>query len=117
VDPSAAYFFQSPTRNIVCSLALATATCEIRARTYEPPPKPAACEYDYGDMVAVKDGAAGVLLCYSDTGFGPDHPVLSYGTQVTNSRVTCRSTESAMACGNVTGTHGFELARARYRVY
>jgi hypothetical protein len=117
VDPTEAYFFQSPTKNIVCSLALATATCQIGAHDYEPPPTPADCEFDYGQMVAVKDGASAAVVCHSDTAFGPDHPVLPYEAQVSNGKVTCRSTESAMECSTVAGTHGFELARARYRVY
>jgi hypothetical protein len=68
-------------------------------------------------MLAVKDGAAAAFVCHSDTAFGPDHPVLSYGLHVSNGNVTCRSTESAMECSTLAGTHGFELARARYRLY
>lgn len=123
------FVFASPTGNLACGLSAVEAVCEIRERTYSPPPKPADCDLDHGAMVAVDTTGPGRFLCYGDTGFvqatpfAPGSPlvapgeVLPYGESVTNGVFTCTSRETGMTCETVDGRHGFALARARYRLF
>jgi hypothetical protein len=117
VDPAETYYVQSPSGNVLCSLSAVVAVCEVSRRDYEPPPRPTDCGLDWGYMAEVRLGSPGRMLCASDTGFGPDHPVLAYGTSVTNGVFTCRSTTSSLGCSDVDGDHGIELSRSRYRLY
>lgn len=111
-------YFLSPTRNIVCSLAAANAACEIAEHSFTPPPKPADCDLDHGTMVGLEGAGPATFLCHGDTAFGADDtPVLPYGGRMTTGLVTCTSSESGVACTTADGAHGFELARAAYRVY
>lgn len=117
VDPATTGFFASPSRNIACSMSASGAVCEIGEHSFEPPPKPADCELDHGTMLAVEGGARAEFLCHGDTAFTEDATVVQYGSRITNGLFTCSSSESGMACASASGAHGFELARARYRLY
>ena len=65
--------FQTPSRNIACVLASATAStpayvrCDIAQRTWKVPKKPKDCPLDYGNGVILEDGKHGQLTCAGDT--------------------------------------------------
>ena len=107
-----------PSRNIACEMAQDHAVCQIMERTFEQPPKPSDCEYDYGETIEIKGDVRAELLCVSDTVFGaPDDFELAYGERVSNGLVTCASATSGMTCSTASGSHGFELSRGSYRLY
>ena len=117
IDSDETAFFSSPSGNIGCSLSGTGAVCEIAQHSFAAPPKPADCDLDYGTMVAVGAAETASFLCHGDTAFLQDAPVLDYGAQMSNGRLVCSSTRTAMACSTLDGTHGFELSRAAYRLY
>jgi hypothetical protein len=117
VRADAAYAFQAPSGNISCSMERDNATCEIRERTFDQPKKPSGCEVDYGDMISLAGDTRAEFACHGDTVSVENAPVLPYGERVSNGSVVCTSEESALSCSTSTGSHGFELSRASYRLY
>ncbi len=118
VSPDETYFFETPSGNINCSIGRTKAVCEVRKQTYEPPAKPSDCFLDYGTMIAVERGGRAEFSCHGDTGFGAIGTFeLGYGERISNGIVTCVSATSGMTCSTASGSHGFELSRAAYRVY
>jgi hypothetical protein len=117
VSADEAYDFQAPSGNISCSMARDNATCEIKDHTFEQPAKPSDCDVDYGRMISVKGEAPAEFLCHGDTVFVAEAPVVAYGERVSNGSVTCTSATSGLTCSTSSGSHGFELSRASYRLY
>ena len=117
VDDASTTFFQSPSGNIVCSMARTGAVCEIAEHTFSPPTKPSDCELDYGTMISAQATEPASFVCHGDTAFGHEVPVLHYGQRMTNGLFLCSSTQAGMACSTIDGSHGFELSRAAYRLY
>ena len=118
VSPDELLYFHAPSGNIACEMAQDHATCQIMERNFERPTKPADCEWDYGETFGVEGEARGELLCVSDTVFGaPDAFELGYGERIGNGLVTCVSATSGMTCSTSSGSHGFALSRAGYRLY
>jgi hypothetical protein len=117
VSADEVYWLLSPSGNINCSMTHLGAVCEIRNPTYEPPVKPSECYLDHGSMIEVRGETPAEFVCHGDTGFGIDAPVLGYGERVSNGIVTCVSARTGMSCSTVSGSHGFELSRASYRLY
>ena len=118
VSPDELLYFHAPSGNIACEMAQDHATCQIMERNFERPTKPADCEWDYGETFGVEGEARGELLCVSDTVFGaPDAFELGYGERIDNGLVTCVSATSGMTCSTSSGSHGFALSRAGYRLY
>ena len=50
--------FASPSGNVGCYLDPSTARCEISERDWSPPPRPADCEFDYGQGINLAAGEA-----------------------------------------------------------
>lgn len=44
---SAATFFKTPSGNIGCVISKSLARCDIRAKAWDPPPRPASCPVDW----------------------------------------------------------------------
>ncbi len=107
--------FSSPSGNVACAIDAGSVRCDIRDRDWEPPPKPSSCDTDWGHALAVEDGRA-IFLCAGDTAFGPED-VLPYGATNRVGDFECHSEQAAMTCRDTTTGHGFELARARYRLF
>lgn len=108
--------FQSPSGNIGCYIAKSGVRCDIDKRSWKPPPKPAYCDVDWGQGVAVdKHGKAGIV-CAGDTTLHQG-PVLPYGRSVSKGRFRCVSKSSGMRCVNRHNGHGFFLSRESYRLF
>ncbi len=113
--------FRTPSDNIHCMLDNLEATaikvrCDIREidRT---PPRPSACEGDYGHAFAVTvDGQQGERWCVGDTTYDPSHPVLEYGQVWQRKGFTCRSEQTGLRCFN-SKQHGFILSRSVQKVF
>ena len=66
-------YFATPSRNIGCVLVDGTARCDIRARTWSPPPRPASCppEVDFGQGIVVATAGRAMFVCAGDTALIP----------------------------------------------
>lgn len=118
VSPDADVYFTSPTRNISCQLTRTAATCDIGDYSYTPPPSPADCDLDFGEMIQVREHSAASFLCHSDTAYSPNATVLNYGETLSNGRFTCDSSaESGIICRSIASRYGFQLSRDRYRLF
>ena len=104
-------FFQSPSGNIACAMGGGVVRCDILEHSWTPPPKPASCDVDWGNGVAVGRRDAASFVCAGDTVFSPSNPVLDYGEKIFKNRFKCTSKQKGMRCKNQKSGHGFLLAR------
>jgi hypothetical protein len=116
--------FRSPSGNIHCQFfadsdrdADASMRCDLMQLSNRPPPRPRDCDLEYGDAFEITgDAVTGTRLCHGDTVRDDTLPALAYGQSWQRQGLTCQSRESGVSCINATG-HGFELGRARQRVF
>jgi hypothetical protein len=112
--------FQLPSHNIGCYISGqfgGNARCDIRERSWTPPPKPANCELDWGQGVAFHGNRKAGIVCAGDTTLDRTAPVLEYGQASEVGGVVCKSTEQEVTCNSRNGRHGFALSRQSYRVF
>lgn len=114
VTPAHAAQFQSPSRNIGCAITKQSVRCDIRERSWDPPPKPRSCELDYGQGVTVGRRGRAHFVCAGDTTLGQGRR-LAYGEAIRRGRFRCVSRRSGMRCTNRRNGHGFALSRQRAR--
>ena len=109
--------FQSPSGNIGCFIGTGGVRCDIRARDWSPPPKPASCDLDWGQGVAVgKRDRKASGVCAGDTTLGAGRK-LGYGDSSWRGDLRCRSRRSGMRCRNLRTDHGFALSRDSARLF
>jgi hypothetical protein len=109
----AATFFESPSHNIGCVISAKTGVrCDIRTHTWKPPPKPTACDVDWGNGLEVGRRGLGRWVCAGDTVFGGTR-VLGYRESIKRGRFECTSRRNGMRCVNARNDHGFKLARRK----
>lgn len=101
-------YFTSPSGNIGCLLTRRAARCDIAEYNYSPPPKPASCDFDWGQSLQVRKRAH--FVCVSDTVAVGDR-VLRYGDSLRRGNKKCTSRRSGMVCRNLHTGHGFRLSR------
>ena len=110
----AASAFRSPSGNIGCAMTSQGVRCDIRERSWRPPPKPRSCDVDYGQGLAVDRTGRGRFVCAGDTTLGVGRTV-AYGTLVRRGRFACRVRTTGVRCLNTRNRHGFALSRQGYR--
>lgn len=112
------HYFQTPSENIGCFLSRHDVRCDIRERTWSPPPEPKSCKkigLDYGQGIAVGKTHA-EFVCAGDTSLGgPD--TLEYGQNARRGVFRCHSGQKGITCSNATNGHGFFLSRESYRIF
>jgi len=108
--------FVSPTGNVSCMVDADFARCDIIDRDWSPPPRPADCEFDYGQGISLAPGEQPQFVCAGDTAFGADE-VLPYGQSITGGVLRCESAQSWITCRDVRTGHGFSISRAAYRLF
>jgi Family of unknown function (DUF6636) len=118
--------FRTPSNNIHCLIEEWKADdgkpksqlrCDVAQLTGPIPPKPADCEFDWGQAYAIPGaGLAGQRLCYSDTVMNPEYLVLPYGAAWQRGGYTCKSETSGLTCVNGLG-HGFALSKRTQRLF
>ena len=106
-------FFLSPSKNIGCALSETGVRCDIRERTWAPPPRPASCDLDFGQGITLVGTSPATFACAGDTAIVGDD-VLQYGTVVTRGDFECRSETAAMRCRNAKSGHSFSLSREKF---
>jgi hypothetical protein len=112
-------FFHSPSGNIDCLVSSYQARCDIRSHTFTSPPKPARCDLDWGQSIAVgKASRRGGFACIGDTVRDPTGKAkaLAYGRTLHAGTLHCTSQTAGMRCANARG-HGFLVGRASYRLF
>lgn len=107
--------FTSPSANIGCMIEPSYVRCDIRERDWAPPPRPAGCEFDYGQGISVAAGQRASFVCAGDTALGGGDP-LDYGASISAGTVTCTSTPAAMTCTDTQSGHGFTMSRQTYAI-
>jgi hypothetical protein len=108
--------FSSPSGNIGCAIDDGSARCDVGEYDWQPPPRPASCDFDWGGSVNVSGNGPGEVGCVSDTTRGAGK-ALPYGESIEAGSFRCTSAEDGMTCENRDSGHGFFLARETYRVY
>jgi eukaryotic-like serine/threonine-protein kinase len=107
--------FQTPTRNIACAMAAAGAgdavRCDVLKRTWRVTPKPATCDFDWGQgMIVTARGAD--FSCISDSLLGsPDALKAGYGTAYRVPGYECVVLSTDVTCRNTATGHGFTVSR------
>jgi hypothetical protein len=107
--------FSMPSKNIGCYLDEGSARCDIVAKTWEPPAKPADCRLDWGSGVSVASAEA-AIVCAGDTVLGAAE-ILEYGQGVRAGDMVCESASAGVRCYNETTGHGFTLSRQNYAIF
>lgn len=107
--------FQSPSGNIGCFVDASGARCDIRQRSWTPPPKPAACDLDYGQGIEVSSDHAD-FVCAGDTTLGAGPP-LPFGSSSQRGVFICESASAGMTCHETRHGHGFFISRESFRLF
>ena len=107
--------FQSPSGNIGCFIDASGARCDIRQRSWTPPPKPPGCDLDYGQGIEVSSDHAD-FVCAGDTTLGQGPP-LPFGSSSQRGAFICESASSGMTCHETRHGHGFFMARESFRLF
>ncbi len=115
------YWFQSPSGNIVCSMAgtgdgNASAGCEIRDHTWVIPFPPGWQLGGGCDRFLLDQGNAPSTHCHTDTSFVPGLPTLDYGQTHSVGAITCDSEPSGMTCTDTSTGHFFRVASDSYQL-
>jgi uncharacterized protein DUF6636 len=108
--------FTSPSGNVGCIIDSAYVRCDISERDWSPPPRPADCEFDYGQGISLSRGERAAFVCAGDTALGGGEP-LDYGQSVSAGLMQCDSAESGITCRDTKTGHGFTIAREEYQVF
>ena len=108
--------FVSPSGNVSCMVDADSARCDIIDRDWSPPPRPADCEFDYGQGISLAPDEQAQFVCAGDTAFGADE-VLPYGQSITAGVLRCESAKAWISCSDVRSGHGFSISREAYRLF
>jgi Family of unknown function (DUF6636) len=79
-------------------------------------PKPAGCEVDWGQGLAIQGAEPAAPVCAGDTVLGSPGPTLAYG-RAPKVPFRCQSESEGLTCQNTESGHGFFLSRQRYETY
>jgi hypothetical protein len=112
------HYFQTPSQNIGCYISAHDARCDVRERSWSPPPEPASCKkigLDYGQGIVVGPNHA-EFICAGDTALG-GKATLGYGQSAQRGALQCESEEKGITCSNGDNGHGFFLSRDSYRIF
>jgi hypothetical protein len=111
-------YFQTPSQNIGCYISRHDARCDIRERSWSPPPEPDRCRkigLDYGQGIVVGATRA-EFICAGDTSLGGP-ATLPYGSDARRGSFRCHSGQKGVTCSNAANGHGFFLSRQSYRIF
>lgn len=109
--------FNSPTGTIGCVFFQGSVRCDVAEHTWDLPPRPADCEFGYGQGLSISAGAEPEIVCAGDTTLFGDYPTLAYGESVTVGALRCDSAEDGVTCRDTKSGHGFVVARESYETF
>jgi hypothetical protein len=112
--------FQTPSHKIACVYSHFSGDrpalrCDV-ADVAAPARRPQSCDLDYGSAFGLGATGKAKRLCAGDTVLDPKAKVLAYGRSRTLGPFTCTSRTSGLRCATHAG-HGFELSRAKQRLF
>ena len=117
---AATAYFETPSRNIACAWHSdfgGSLRCEIRSLLRPMPPRPAACDVDWGYGISMGRAGRSRVLCAGDTVRRTGKvPILAYGRTWRRGGFKCTSARTGLRCVNASG-HGFFLSRERWRIF
>jgi hypothetical protein len=95
------------------------ARCDIRQRSWKPPPTPPGCPpiVNFGQGMPVDNHGVGHFVCAGDTSLNPSAKALAYDTSTSSGGFTCTSTTHGMTCTDQRTGHGFFISRQGYRSF
>jgi hypothetical protein len=64
--------FSSPSGNVGCFIEVDYVRCDIGEADWSPPPRPADCEFDYGQGIALERGGRAEFVGAGDTSLGAE---------------------------------------------
>jgi len=108
--------FSTPSGNIGCYAYSEGARCDIRNRTWQPPPQPASCPLAWGQGLVVGTTGPAQVVCAGDTAMGSP-TVLAYGNTAVVGPFQCTSRTSGVNCENVSTHHGFTISIEAYELH
>ena len=109
--------FRSPSGNVGCYLDVDYVRCDIADKTWSPPPRPADCEFDYGQGITMVPGGSAEFVCAGDTALVPDGNPLPYGESIAAVPLRCESAESGITCRDTETGKGFSISRDAYQLF
>ena len=120
-DADRVFTFSSPTGNIGCGFSnfsdsVQSVRCDIVEREWQPPPKSADCDVDFGQGIKLAAGGVPAFVCAGDTSRNNENPV-PYGQSIALGVLRCESETSGMTCRDTESGRGFFLARDTYRLF
>ena len=91
--------------------------CEIASLLRPLPPRPAACDVDWGYGISLGRTGRARVLCAGDTIRRTGSVrLLAYGTTWRRGGFRCSSARTGLRCANASA-HGFFLSRERWRIF
>ena len=114
-EPQELTSFSTPSGNIGCVMDPEYVRCDIRERSWEPPPPPADCELDFGQGIELANETRAHLVCAGDTTLGAEE-ALEYGETSRVGPYRCVSAAAGLTCQAESG-HGFFLSKETYELY
>jgi hypothetical protein len=116
--------FKSPSGNIFCiatkdnfsGKTTVSLSCELVNSTAKLPPKPGDCELDWGKRFYMETRGQALRACHGDTIVNANYPTLAYGKLWQVGGFRCDITSARLRCVNLE-RHGFELSKARQRLF
>ncbi|AQA05800.1 hypothetical protein BVC93_29385 [Mycobacterium sp. MS1601] len=108
--------FTSPSGNIGCYVDYDYVRCDIAERDWAPPPRPADCEFDYGQGISFGAEAPAAFVCAGDTTLWAGEP-LEFGQTVGAGPMLCTSLESGVTCHDTITGAGFTISRQAYELF
>ena len=108
--------FPSPGGNVGCFIASTTARCDISDRDWSPLPRPADCEFAYGQGISLKPGGQAALVCAGDTALGGGQS-LAQGNSLSAGALVYDSAEFGITCRETATRRGFSIDREAYRLF
>lgn len=114
-EPQELTTFSTPSGNIGCVMDPEYVRCDIRKRSWEPPPAPSDCELDFGQGIELANETRSHLVCAGDTTLGAQE-TLEYGETSKVGPYRCISAAAGMTCQAQSG-HGFFLSKEAYELY
>lgn len=116
--------FRTPSNNIHCMALIDRGktqpddvVCDITKIASRPlKPKPADCEFDWGQRFVLETRGGADMGCYSDWVGSDTSPVLGYGRSLEIGSIVCTSSQQGLECRNGAG-RGFFLSRSKQRIF
>jgi hypothetical protein len=109
--------FQTPSGNIGCQADSSVTRCDIKERTWAPPPKPAGCDFDWGQGIEMSGSDNPTFVCAGDTALDTTATVLTYGQRTRQGSTICDSEQAGLTCTNTATGHGLFMSRDSYRIF